>query len=116
MTWEEVCALAGRWPLVEVGTAHGNPALRAAGKFLTRLRPDEASVVLLEVGFDEREMLMEAEPQTFYITPHYRDWPSVLARLDSIDSGSLAQLLYRRWRKVTPKRVVKAYESEGGGP
>ena len=50
-------------------------------KFLTRLRDEDNSMVLLEVSFDEREMLMEAEPATFHFTPHYKDYPSVLARL-----------------------------------
>ena len=44
-------------------------------KFFTRLRRDDASLVLMEVSFDEREMLIEAEPQTFHFTAHYKDYP-----------------------------------------
>jgi hypothetical protein len=79
-------------------------------KSLTRLRQEDNSLVLLEIPFDEREMLMEAEPSTFHITPHYRDYPTVLARLESIDPGSLRNFLERRWRKVAPKKLVKAWD------
>ncbi len=109
MTRQEVHALIMALPLVEEGTAWGKPAYRAAGKFLTRLREEDDSLVLTGVGFDEREMLMEAEPQTFHLTDHYHNHPAVLARIASIDPGSLKGLLERRWRAVVPKAVAKAY-------
>ena len=111
MTWEEVRAVALAFPGVEEGTSYGTPAFKASDKFLTRLRTEDDSLVLLEVGFDEREMLIEAAPETFHITPHYKDYPSVLARLETLQPGSLRNLLERRWRKVTPKRVVNAWEA-----
>jgi len=81
MTWEEVCKIALSFPGVEEGASYGTPGLKVNGKFLTRLRAEDNSVVLVDVTFDEREMLMEAEPEVFHITPHYKDYPSVLARL-----------------------------------
>ena len=85
------------------------------GKFLTRLRPEDQSIVLVDVSFDEREMLMEAEPQTFHFTAHYKDYPAVLARLESLHPGSLRAFLERRWRNVAPKTVIKAYDAERSG-
>jgi hypothetical protein len=82
------------------------------GKFLTRLRAEDNSMVLLEVPFDEREMLIEADPTTFHFTAHYKDYPSVLARLEHIHPGSLRAFLERRFRKVAKKAVVKAWEAE----
>jgi len=67
-------------------------------------------MVLLEISQDEREMLMEAEPATFHITPHYKDYPSVLARIATLHPGSLHNFLARRWRKIAPKKVVKAFD------
>ncbi len=115
MTWDEVVAIGLKLPEVEVSTAYGTPALKVRGKFMTRLRPEDDSLVLLEVGFDEREFLMEAEPQTFHLTPHYQPYPSVLARLESVDADTLARLLERRWRAVAPKRVVKAWDEGRAG-
>ena len=110
MTWEDVRAIALAFPGVKEGTNYGTPAFKASGRFLTRLRAEDDSLVLLEVGFDEREMLTETAPETFHITPHYKDYPSVLARLATLEPGSLRNLLERRWRKVTPKRVLKAWD------
>ena len=77
VTFETVRELAHAFPGVEDGTSYGTPALRVKKKFLARLREDGESVVF-KVGFDEREMLMNAKPAVFYITDHYRDYPSVL--------------------------------------
>ena len=81
------------------------------GKFFTRLRGEDQSLVLLDVGHDEREMLMEAAPATFHITPHYKDYPSVLARIESLHPGSLQNFLDRRWRKIAPKKLIKARDA-----
>ena len=64
-------------------------------------------MLLLEVSFDEREMLMEAEPRTFHFTAHYKDYPSVLARIATLHPGSFRNFLERRWRKIAPKKLVK---------
>jgi hypothetical protein len=36
---------------------------------------------------------MRADPKTFFITDHYRNYPSVLARLDRLSADDLAKLL-----------------------
>jgi len=111
MTWEELGAIALEFPGVEAGTSYGTPGFKVKGKFLTRLRPEDDSVVLVDVGFDEREMLIAAEPQTFHITPHYQNYPSVLARLATVDPGTVRNLLERRWRNIAPKTLIKAYDA-----
>ncbi|HEX4179741.1 MAG TPA: MmcQ/YjbR family DNA-binding protein [Caulobacteraceae bacterium] len=110
MTEEEFRAILMAFPGVEEGTSHGQPAFLVRGKFLTRLRGEDRSVVLLDVGFDERDLLMEAEPETFHTTEHYRNYPSVLARLANIHPDALRGLLERRWRKVSLKKMVKAWD------
>jgi hypothetical protein len=65
------------------------------GKFFTRLRREDQSVVLTGISMDEREMLMEAEPATFHITAHYKDYPSVLARIETLHPGSFRNFLER---------------------
>jgi hypothetical protein len=110
MTYEDARAIIMSFPGVEEGTSYGKPAFVVRGKFLTRLREEDASLVLLEVGFDERDMLMEAEPETFHITEHYRNYPSVLARLANVHPNALRGFIERRWRKVALKSVVKAWD------
>jgi hypothetical protein len=111
MTYEDFRAMVLAFPGAEEGTSYGSPSFLVRKKFLTRLRAEDQSLVLLEVGFDERDLLMEAEPETFHITEHYRNYPSVLARLANIHPGTLQALLERRWRKIALKSVVKAWDA-----
>lgn len=115
MTPEEMDAIVMAFPGVEKGVSYGRPSYKVNGKFFTRLRREDESLVLLEVSFDEREMLIEAEPETFHFTPHYKDYPSVLARIATLHPGSLRNFLDRRWRKIAPKKWVKAHDAQGGG-
>jgi hypothetical protein len=111
MTLEEMRAIALSFPGAEEGMSYGRPSFLVNKKFFTRLRREDDSLVLLEVSFDEREMLMEAEPETFHFTPHYKDYPSVLARRESLHPGSFRQFLERRWRKIAPKKAVREWDA-----
>ena len=111
MTADEMKAIVLAFPGAEEGMSYGSPSFKLNGKFFTRLRRDDASVVLMDVSYDEREMLMEAEPATFHLTPHYKDYPCVLARIESLHAGSFQNFLERRFRKVAKKSVVKAWEA-----
>jgi hypothetical protein len=111
MTPDEMEAIVMAFPGVEKGVSYGSPAYKLNGKFFTRLRRDDQSMVLMEVSLDEREMLMEAEPETFHFTAHYKDYPCVLARIDTLHPGSFRNFLERRFRKVAPKKLVKDYDA-----
>lgn len=109
MTSSELHALVLTFPETQTGTSYGMPSYKAAGKFFTRLRPGDNSLVVYVDGLDHRDMLMEAEPATFHITDHYRGYPVVLARLATVDPTWLRRTLEARWLKIVPKRVSRAY-------
>ncbi len=116
MTPEEMREIVLAFPGAQEGVSYGQPSFKVNNKFFTRLRREDQSVVLLEVSHDEREMLMEAEPATFHTTPHYKDYPSVLARIATLHPGSLHNFLDRRWRKIAPKSAVKAFDAANPTP
>lgn len=64
-------------------------------------------------SLDERELLIEMDPDTFHFTDHYRDYPIVLARLPSVDPAWLRIMLARRWRHVAPRRLSKLHPDIG---
>src|SRR5580658_1658983 len=105
--------IALSFPGATEGRSYGQLAFLVNKKFFTRLRREDDSLVLLEVSFDEREMLIEAEPQTFHFTAHYKDYPSVLARMASLHPGSFRNFLERRWRKIAPKKAVRERDAAG---
>lgn len=114
MTEDEFRQVCLSFPHTEEGVSYGRPSFKTRGKFLTRIRAEDASAVFVNVPFDEREFLMEADPETFHLTPHYKDYPSVLARLSGLTAEQARGFIERQWRKNVTKAMVKAYE-EGRG-
>jgi len=110
---EEMREIVLSFPGAVEGTSYGHPAFVVNKKFFTRLRREDQSLVLLDVSFDEREMLIEAEPETFHFTHHYKDYPAVLARMANLHPGSFRKFLDRRWRKIAPKKLVKERDAAG---
>lgn len=115
MTPDEMREIVLAYPGAEEGVSYGRPSFKVNGKFFTRLRAEDDSLVLMDVSFDEREMLIEAEPDTFHFTAHYKDYPCVLARVADLHPGSLQNFLERRWRKIAPKKLVKDFDAAKAG-
>lgn len=82
------------FPGVEEGTSYGTPAFRQKKRLLARLHQDGQSI-MIKLSFEARDHLMRADPETFFITDHYRNTPSVLARRDRLGADDLAKLLAR---------------------
>lgn len=109
-TFETVRELALKFPGVEDGTSYGTPALKVKKKLMARLRED-GDTVAFRVGFDQREMLMQARPETFFITDHYQGYPAVLVRLSRANRKELLDIVELAWRYVAPKRLVAGFEA-----
>jgi hypothetical protein len=82
------------FPGVDEGTSYGTPAFRFKRKLIARLHQDGESI-MFRMAFEARDHLMQADPATFFITEHYRNYPSVLARLDRLTALDLRKLLER---------------------
>jgi len=106
----ELRKIALSFPATSEGTSYGKPSFLVAGKFFTRLRSEDDSLVLVVGSIDERDMLLESDSALFHITDHYRNYPAVLARRTVIDAATLTGMLERRWRVIAPKKLVKEYD------
>ena len=105
LSYENARRIACRLPGVEESTSYGTPACKVKGKLFLRFHQDgESLVVRLDPA--EREILMEADPETFYITDHYLNYPWILVRLASVREDQLSELLTQAWRLVAPRRLV----------
>ena len=109
--WDRLKALALGLglPGVEETTSWGQPTLKAHGKLWVWWSPHEDAPVF-KVSFEEREVLLEAEPDTFFVTPHYRGHQLVLVRPERLDLAWARHNLMRVWRAQAPKRVMKALD------
>ena len=90
--------------------SYGKPAFKIEKKFFTRLRGEDASILWIVDSIDERDNLIEMDPKTYFITDHYKDYPSVLVRVARLNATMLNTMLERRWRAIAPKKLIKAVD------
>ncbi len=101
-------------PGVEETTSWREPVLKAHGKLWVWWSPHEDAPVF-KVPFEERDMLLEVAPDTFFVTPHYKSHPLILMRPDKLDLDWAKANLIRVWRAQAPKRVLKAHDEAQQG-
>jgi hypothetical protein len=63
---------------------------------------------------DEQEFLIQALPDLYYITDHYRGWASVLARLPKLRAPECRRRLEQGWRLKAPAKLVKQLDAAQG--
>lgn len=103
ITFDDIREIALALPGVLDGTSYRTPALRLKDKFLARLREDDETVAF-RVGFDERDLLMAAKPDVFFITEHYRGYPAVLLRLAAATKADAAEVVRLAHESAAAKR------------
>jgi hypothetical protein len=106
-TWAEVSAFALSLPDTESSTSYGKPAVKLNGKaFLFPSREADSFGVMSPL--DEKELLMETEPDTFWETPHYSGYPAVLIRYGSASRERIELVVQRAWwdRAKKPQRTA----------
>jgi hypothetical protein len=98
-------------PDVEANSASETLALKARGKLLACQavhRSAEPDTLMVRIDIDRRAELIDADPDVYYVTDHYVNYPSVLVRLSRIDRDALRDLLGMSWRFVTsPKKSTQ---------
>jgi hypothetical protein len=92
MTFKDVRKMALALDGVEESTSYGTAAFKIRGKLIARLKEDGETLVV-GTTFEEREEMMRAEPETYYITDHYLNYPWVLVRLPKVHPDALRDLL-----------------------
>lgn len=115
LTYEDVrkIALSFAFPGVTEAVSWGQPCLKVNGKLWFFWSPSENAPVF-KVPFDERDLLVETDPETFFFTPHYKAHQLVLARPDRIDKDWIRANLIRVWRQLATKKAVAAWDAEHG--
>ena len=111
MDFRTARTIALGFPGTEEATSYGTPAFRVRGKLFARFHQDGESLVV-RADLDEREVLVQADPRSFFVTDHYRDHPWVLVRLGSVSRTLLIEVLEQAWRQRAPKRLVRAFDAD----
>lgn len=111
VTKAQLRKIALSFPEANEKPSYGRPAYFVAKKFFTRHRDEDDSLVWIVGSIDERDHLLEIDPKTYFITDHYKDYPSVLVRMARIDTTMLHKMLDRRWRTIAPKKLLRELSS-----
>ena len=103
--------LAQDLPDAEESRSYGTPSIKVKGKLIGRLRTEAEGAFAMQCDFPERQMLLQAAPEAFFVTDHYEPYPMVLVRLDQVRWDAMPQLLEAAYRLVAPKTQLKALDA-----
>lgn len=95
--FEPVKAIGLALPDVEATMRYdGSPVLKAGGSFMAGIATDEsaeADSLVVRCEFEDRQLLLEDAPETYYVTDFYAKYPLVLVRLSEVTDDALRDLL-----------------------
>jgi hypothetical protein len=101
--FDEVRRIALALDNVEEGTSYGTPAFKVGGELFVRMHQDGESLVV-RTDFEQREELMAADPETYYITDHYLNYEWILIRLSRVQPDALRDLIRMGWRLASTSK------------
>jgi hypothetical protein len=105
-TWKDVRRIALALPGAEEATSYGHPCFKLNGRpFVNRGRVDGA--IVTRAPDEERDLLISARPDVYFVTPHYDGWEAVLMRLDAVDEDELAGRIEDSWEFISQKKPVR---------
>jgi hypothetical protein len=110
-------AIGRTLPDVEVTTTWGAPTLKVRGKLfacvaINKSAEPDSMVVRMDVA--QRDLLIEEDPATYYLTDHYVDYPCVLVRLSRVSPESLQDLIRGAHRFVSTTATSARRSSRPG--
>ena len=104
MTFRTVRAIGLKLPAVEESTMYGTPALKLGGRLIACIASNksaEPGTLVVRTDFEQRDMLIEEEPDTYYLKDHYKTFPVVLVRLSRVNADAMRDLLPAAHRMVS---------------
>lgn len=93
-------------PDVQESTMYGAPAIKVRKKLMACPaihRSAESNTLVVRIDFDQRAELIAADPDVYYLTDHYVNYPTVLVRLTRINRDALRDLLHMSWQFAASK-------------
>ncbi len=109
--FDAVITIGRTLPDVEVTTTWGASALKVRGKMFACVainKSAEPNSMVVRMDIAQRDLLIEEDPATYYLTDHYVGYPCVLVRLSRVSPEALRDLLLGAHRFVSAPRLRKA--------
>lgn len=106
--WEQVEAFALALPGTQSSTSYRQPAVKVDGKTFLSTGHEPGSFHV-RAPHDEKTVLLETDPATFWQTPHYANWPGLLVRHESVDPERVRLVIARAWWDSAKPATRKAF-------
>ena len=104
ISFDTVLQMGLALPDVEQSTTYGVPSLKVRGRMFACPaihKSAEPQTLAVRIDFEQRGELMAADPETYYLTDHYVNYPVMLVRLSRVHPDALRDLLLMAWRFVS---------------
>ncbi|HUG64980.1 MAG TPA: MmcQ/YjbR family DNA-binding protein [Gaiellaceae bacterium] len=112
--WDTVRELALSLPEAE-DSGEDRTAFRVRGKlFAWAARERDGGGLGIRVEREEKQLILDSNPEIYFSSPHYEDWPGVQVRLEAIDREELRERLEDAWLIQAPSQLANAYLAERG--
>ena len=111
--WNTVRALALAFPEAEESIG-SRPAFSVRGKgFAWEARERDGGGLAVRVDREEKQLLLDANPDVYFTSPHYNGFPAVQIRVEAITRDELLERLEDAWLIQAPKRIAATYVAAG---
>src|SRR5271169_1321432 len=88
VTFEAIRKMALALEDVEETTSYGTPAFKVKGVMIARLR-DDIGALVVHMPIEDRAALIAEDPETYFITDHYLEYPYILVKLARADADAM---------------------------
>jgi hypothetical protein len=105
--YERYLKIALALPGAEASTSYGTPSVKIRGKILSRWRTEAEGALAIRCDFLDRQILLQTQPDVFFLTDHYVNYPMVLMRMEKISRDVLVDVVERAWRLVAPAKLIR---------
>jgi hypothetical protein len=100
-------------------TAYGAPCFKLNGRIFTCMainKQAEPNSLMVRLPIDQRNAMVEEEPDVYYVKPHYEPHPCLLVRLSKVRREALRDLLTGAWRQMAAETKTRPRASKKRRP
>jgi hypothetical protein len=110
MDFDDVRRVSLALPGAEESVSFGRQTFTVRSKFFAGVARDGVSMVV-RCNVYGRKYLLEAEPDVYHVTDHYRGDPYVLVHLSAVDADALRERIEASWRMAAPRKLIAALDA-----
>ena len=119
LTFADVRKIALTLDGVADATAYGAPCFKLNGRIFACVainKQAEPNSLMVRLPIDQRDAMVEEEPDVYYLKPHYEPYPCLLVRLSKVRRDALRDLLTGAWRQMAAEKKARPRASKKRRP